>query len=106
MTTMSGDMKPKRTLAQDILRVVIGTALVLSVPLVAMQFTREVNWSPADFAIIAVLLASTGLMYVAVARNVTSPKQRAMVGAGLFLFVLLCWVELAVGVFGTPFAGT
>ncbi len=45
-------------------------------------------------------------MYVAVARNVTSPKQRAMVGAGLFLFVLLCWIELAVGVFGTPFAGS
>ncbi len=59
-----------------------------------------------DFVIIGVLLGTTGLMYVAVARNVVSAAHRAMVGAGLLLFVMLVWVELAVGVFGSPFAGS
>lgn len=108
MTTMTGNggMKAKRSLGEDILRVAIGTALVLMVPLVAMQFTPEVKWGPEDFAIIGILLGTTGLMYVAVSRNVTSTKYRVMVGAGLVLAVLLIWVELAVGVFGSPFAGS
>jgi hypothetical protein len=108
MTTMTGNggMKAKRTLGEDILRVAIGPALVLLVPLVAMQFTSEVNWGPEDFAAIGVLLGSTGMMYVAVSRNVTSNKYRALVGAGLVLAVLLIWVEMAVGVFGSPIAGS
>ena len=104
--TGNGDMQQKRTLAQDIARVLIGTALVLMIPLVAMQFDSGVDWSMADFVLIGALLASTGLMYVTVARNLSSPRQRALVGAGLLLFVLLCWAELAVGVFGSPFAGS
>lgn len=108
MKTMTGGgaMKAKRTLAEDILRIVIGTALVLMAPLVAMQFDSGVDWGPEDFAIIAVLLGTTGLMYVAVSRNVDRPKFRAMVGAGLVLAVLMIWAELAVGVFGSPFAGS
>lgn len=104
--TGGGRMKAKRTLAEDIVRVVIGTALVLMVPLAAMQFDSGVNWGPEDFALIAVLLATTGLMCVAVSRNVDRPKYRAMVGAGLVLAVLVIWAELAVGVFGSPFAGS
>ena len=114
MKTMHGDgaMKSKRTLAEDLLRVAVGTALVLMVPLVAMQFDSGVDWSASDFVRMGVLLGGTGLMYVALARNVTTPRQRAMVGAALVLFVLfvlfvlLCWVKLAVGVFGSPFAGS
>ncbi|MEJ7807882.1 MAG: hypothetical protein WKG03_18420 [Telluria sp.] len=108
MKTMTGNgaTTHQRTVAQDLARVVIGTALVLMIPLVAMQFDSGVDWSVGDFVIIAVLLGSTGLMYVTVARKLSSPRQRALVGAGLLLFVLLCWAELAVGVFGSPFAGS
>jgi hypothetical protein len=52
-------MKNKRLFI--ILSVVI---IFLSIPLIAMQFTDEVDWSSSDFAIMAVLLLGTGLLCV------------------------------------------
>jgi hypothetical protein len=43
-------------------RVALVTALILLVPLVAMQLTDEVAWSVADFVAAAVLLSVTGLL--------------------------------------------
>jgi hypothetical protein len=42
-------------------RVALGVALVLSLPLIAMQFTDEVVWSLADFVLAGVLLATIGI---------------------------------------------
>ena len=91
---------------QDVVRVLPGTVAVLTVPLLGMQFSEGVNWSPADFAVIAVLLITTGLIYVALARQLNKAWTRAVLGAGLTLAVLLIWAELAVGLVGTPFAGS
>ncbi|WP_426105665.1 hypothetical protein [Massilia sp. TSP1-1-2] len=102
MNSTSGN--DQRTLGSNLLRLLAGTAAVLMLPLVAMQFSSEVNWSLSDFSVMAALLAGSGLIYVAVARQLRSAGQRALVGAGLVLAVLLVWVALAVGVFGTPFA--
>ena len=106
MKTMSGDMKTKRPVASDIGRVLLGTAAILLIPLVAMQFDTGVNWSAADFALMGALIGATGMMYVVVARNVVSSSHRLLLGVGLVLALALVWVELAVGVFGTPFAGS
>ena len=106
MKTMGGDMKAKRPVAGDIGRVVLGTAAILLIPLVAMQFDAGVNWSPADFALMGALIAATGMMFVVVARNVANRSHRLLLGVGLVLALALVWVELAVGVFGTPFAGS
>jgi hypothetical protein len=35
-------------------RILMGTAAILLVPLVAMRFTREVNWGLLDFAVAVV----------------------------------------------------
>lgn len=79
---------------------------LLLVPLIAMQFTDEVDWSPSDFVIMGILLIGTGLLCELVMRKVESIKYRiAMCGAILFGFFLI-WAELAVGIFGTPFAGS
>ena len=43
-------------LARDIVRIVLGTAVLLLVPLVAMQFTRQVDWGPGDFLAAGALL--------------------------------------------------
>ncbi len=106
MRTMSGDMKPKRPVAKDLGMVLLGTAAILLIPLVAMQFTSEVNWSAADFVLMGALIAATGTMFVVVARNVVNSSHRLLLGVGLVLALALVWVELAVGVFGTPFAGS
>jgi hypothetical protein len=77
-----------------------GAALLLLAPLVAMQFTREVNWSPADFAIFGLmLLVACGLLELVV-RLTQNGRYRLIAGigiAGVFLFV---WAQLAVGIIG------
>jgi formate hydrogenlyase subunit 4 len=49
------------TLYRSAVRVAIGVALVLSLPLVAMLFTNDVVWSLADFVLAGVLLATIGV---------------------------------------------
>lgn len=64
------------------------------------------NWKPLDFLIAGLLLFSTGLSVELVLRSVKSFKKRLLF-CGAILFVLfLVWAELAVGIFGSPFAGS
>lgn len=83
-----------------------SVAFLLLIPFVAMQFTNEVDWNGFDFLVMGVLLLSTGLACEFILRKVKPIKYRlAICGAVLVLF-LLTWAELAVGIFGTPFAGS
>lgn len=54
-------MKTSTALYRPAVRVALGVALVLSLPLVAMLFTDEVVWSLADFVLAGVLLATIGV---------------------------------------------
>ena len=81
------------------LRVVLGTAAILLVPLVAMQFTSEVNWTGSDFLVAAVLLLGAGSVLDLLLRRLPSRRQR-LAGAGLLgLAFAYVWAELAVGIF-------
>jgi energy-converting hydrogenase Eha subunit A len=80
-------------------------AVLLSLPLITMQFTTEVNWTLSDFIIAAVLLTGTGLLCEMVLRHVIQLKYRLAICGGILLILFLIWAELAVGLFGTPFAG-
>jgi hypothetical protein len=82
----------------------IATALLLT-PLVVMQFTSDVDWKPGDFIIMGILLYGTGLSCELVLRRVRKIEHRLIVCAAILLAFFLVWAELAVGVFGTPFAG-
>ena len=86
---------------------IYGTAsLLLILPLVAMQFTSEVDWKPLDFFLAGILLYGTALGIDTVQKRVKD-KQKAVLYAGAILLVLfIIWAELAVGILGTPFAGS
>jgi hypothetical protein len=86
---------------------IYGTAsLLLILPLVAMQFTSEVDWKPLDFVLAGILLYGTALGIDTVQKRVKD-KQKAVLYAGAILLVLfIIWAELAVGILGTPFAGS
>ena len=89
-----------------ILRVALGTALVLLVPLIAMLFTDEVQWNWFDFLVIGTLLVSAGLTYEFVVKRVKDNTRQTALVIVLIASVLLAWAELAVGLFGSPFAGS
>lgn len=80
--------------------------LLLLIPLIAMQFTNEVNWSPFDFLIMAVLLLITGVVCELVLRRFKTFKSRVLICGAVLLGFFLIWAELAVGIFGSPFAGS
>ena len=78
--------------------IAFATGAILLVPIVAMQFTSEVNWGGADFIVMGCLLFGLASLGVLAARRATR-KNRILVG-GIFLAVFLyLWAELAVGVF-------
>ncbi len=85
-----------------ILLVITGLLLI---PLVAMQFTNEVNWSLSDFAIAGFLLFGTGLACEFSLQNTRKTTYRLAICGGLLLLLCLLWLELAVGIFGSPISG-
>ncbi len=86
--------------------ILAAMSVLLLIPFVAMQFTDEVNWSGRDFAIMGGLLYGTGLLCELVLRTVRSIPGRILICAAVVVAFLLVWAELAVGIFGTPFAGS
>ena len=91
---------------RNIIRIALVALAVLLVPLVAMQFTTEVNWSVADFVVMGTLLFAVGLALELVTQKITNQSHRTIAKIIIVLLFLLIWAELAVGVFGTPWAGS
>ena len=78
--------------------IALVTVLILLIPLIAMQFTRQVNWTLSDFIVMGTLLFGTGSMFVLTARRINK-KYRFAVGVAFAIALLWLWAELAVGVF-------
>lgn len=79
-----------------------GTAaLMLLLPLLAMQVTDEVDWDVADFAIFGAMLVGAGGAYELAARMTGNNAYRAAVGVALAAAFILVWMNLAVGIIGT-----
>ncbi|MEO5571244.1 MAG: hypothetical protein ABIT08_10465 [Bacteroidia bacterium] len=89
-----------------LIAIVLSAALLLLIPLIGMQFTDEVKWDARDFIVAGVLLLSTGLACELVFRKFKKTKLRVAICVSLLLVLFLIWAELAVGLFGTPLAGS
>jgi len=85
--------------------ILLISAILLLLPLIAMQFTDEVNWTLFDFVVAGALLLGTGLMCELVIRKINKIKYRIAICVALLVVLLLIWAELAVGIFGTPISG-
>ena len=86
---------------KNIIRIMLATAFILLLPLLAMQFTDEVVWDWADFAVGGALLFAAGLMYELVARTIDKIVYRVAVGVAVVAALLLVWMNLAVGIIGS-----
>jgi hypothetical protein len=87
--------------SRNIVRIVVGTAFLLLLPLVAMQISGEVVWSPFDFAVAGALLTGTGLTYELATSQAKKTAYRVAVGAAIATAFILVWANLAVGLIGT-----
>jgi hypothetical protein len=84
----------------------LGAATLLAIPALNMLIGGEFDWSAADFAVAAVLLFGTaGLMHFAIS-TIKTTSMRLMAVAAIAVSLVLIWAELAVGIFGTPWAGS
>jgi len=79
-----------------------GTAaLLLTVPLVAMKYTEEVNWTASDSLFMGVLFGGIGLAFEFVLRRSNSLAYRFAAALALLATFLTVWVNGAVGMIGS-----
>jgi hypothetical protein len=79
--------------------------IILFIPLIAMQFTEEVNWTFSDFVVAGFLLFGFGFVCEIIFRNIKKINYRIFFFIVLTLLFLIIWADLAVGIFGLPFSG-
>jgi len=78
-----------------------GTAaLLLLVPLVAMRYTEEVNWTASDFMFMGALFGLIGLCFEFIVRKSSSGFYRLAAALALLASFLTIWVNAAVGMIG------
>jgi hypothetical protein len=90
-----------RSIRRKIWFVAFATVSVLMIPLIAMQFTEEVNWNLFDYIVMGILLFGTGLAYVLISGVSENYAYRIAVGIAVAAGFLLIWLNLAVGIIGS-----
>jgi bacteriorhodopsin len=86
------------TMPLRIARVVLVTAVLLLVPLLAMLLTSEMQWDLFDFSVAGALIMGTGVLYEVLANRTREAKKKVLIAGGLLAVFLLIWAELAVGI--------
>ena len=74
---------------------------VLLIPLIAMQFTEDVDWTAFDFIFAGILLFGAGLAFELVTSRMRNTAYLAAAGVAIVAGVLLIVVTGAVGIIGT-----
>ena len=100
-STSEDTMKNETSLLRLAARPLIAAAVLLAIPLVAMQFTAEMDWTLFDFVVMGILVFGTGLAFELALARTESTVYRVAAGAALVAGFLLFWVNGAVGVIGT-----
>jgi len=75
-------------------------AMLLLLPLIASQFTDEVDWSETDFLVMGVMLFGACGLFELTARMTGNAAYRAGVAVAVVAAFLLTWINLAVGIVG------
>jgi hypothetical protein len=91
-------MKTHYTMYQLAARPLLVAALVLLLPLVAMQFTSEVKWTLSDFVFAGVLILAVGIPLELVLRTAHGSAYRTAAILALGTTFLLIWSNGAVGI--------
>jgi hypothetical protein len=85
---------------RNVVYILLTTGLILTAPLVAMQYTDEVNWTAFDFVAAATLLIGSGLMADFFVRKSRNHAYRTGGALAVATGLVVVWVNLAVGIIG------
>ena len=77
-----------------------GLAALLALPLVAMQFTTEVQWTLSDFIVMGGLMGLVGIAFEVAVRVARSHAYVVAAGIAVASGFLMTWINLAVGIIG------
>ena len=89
-----------------LLGIVVGVGLLLLVAYIAMRLMGDVKWSSFDFVAAGVMLLGAGLALEVALRLVRKTSYRIALCAAILFALFIIWAELAVGLIGTPLAGS
>ena len=84
---------------------IIYTLVLLLVPFILTNNLESFNWSSEDFMIAGLLIFSC-LSVVSYIKEKLSNQNKTIAIILVIILFLIIWIELAVGVFGSPFAGS
>jgi hypothetical protein len=82
------------------------SAFLLLIPFVGGLLSGNMKWSAFDFAVAGAFFFGTVTAVELVLRLVRRTTYRLAIGGAVLLALFVVWVEIAVGVFGTRFAGS
>ena len=82
------------------------TVILLLIPLIAMQLSNDVQWKTSDFLMAAILLLSAGIATDLIIRKVQKKESKIVFILAILVIIAIIFIELAVGLFDSPFAGS
>lgn len=81
-------------------------SLLLATAFIGNMFVEGFNWSAFDFLIAGILLFGTAFIINLIVKSSKKMMVKILITTAVLLVLALVWIELAVGIFGTPFAGS
>ncbi|MCX8533862.1 hypothetical protein [Chryseobacterium luquanense] len=91
---------------QTTLAIFAVPVLLLATAFLGNLFVDGFNWSGSDFVVAGILLFGTAGLMNLVRTVVKNRNYRILISLVIVALLILVWMELAVGIFGTPFAGS
>ena len=85
---------------------VLYPIFLLLIPLLGNFFSDEVNWSLFGFLVMGIILLTFGILINLIIDKLKKRSFKVLFIIVTLLVFALIYLELAVGIFGSPFAGS
>ncbi|CAD7802474.1 hypothetical protein CHRY9390_00934 [Chryseobacterium aquaeductus] len=80
-------------------------SLLMVAAFISNNFVEGFNWTGSDFLIATVLLFGTASFIYMIVSSKLSVRAKTIISIVIILTLVIIWVEMAVGLFGSPIAG-
>lgn len=81
-------------------------SLLMIAAFISNNFVEGFNWTFSDFLIATILLFGTASIIYMIVNSKLSVRAKTMISIVIVIILMVIWVEMAVGLFGSPIAGS